>query len=133
MGEIAFKPTKAHANADELSRLPLAMSDDPDTTDGAAVFHICQVHSLSVTASQLRRATRQDPIVSAALPYTRQGWPNEVSAELKLYFWCCSELSVVGECLMCGIRVIVPEKLRSKVLDALHETHLGMAKAKSIA
>lgn len=34
---------------------------------------------------------------------------------------------------MWGTRVVVPPKLRSRVLDALHEGHLGVVKMKSLA
>ena len=34
---------------------------------------------------------------------------------------------------MWGIRVIVPTTLRNKVLDELHEGHLGVVKMKTLA
>ena len=34
---------------------------------------------------------------------------------------------------MWGIRVIIPQKLSTRVLDVLHSTHLGVSKMKAIA
>lgn len=34
---------------------------------------------------------------------------------------------------MWGIRVLVPEKLKSQVLEELHQSHLGIAKTKALA
>ena len=34
---------------------------------------------------------------------------------------------------MCGIRVIIPIKLRNKVLDELHVGHIGIVKLKNLA
>ena len=34
---------------------------------------------------------------------------------------------------MWGIRVVVPEKLRGRVLDELHQSHAGIVKTKSLA
>ena len=110
-----------------------AMPATSNTADNAAVFNICEVHSLPVTASQLRWATKQDPVISAALRFTWQGWPNRIRAELKPYFCRRIKILVEGECLMWGIRVTVPERLRARVMDELHENHPGMAKAKSLA
>ena len=78
--KIVFKLTKAHVNADRLSQLRLAMPAASNTADSAAMFNICQVHSLPVTASQLQLATRQVPVFSAALHvcFTQQGWPNQI-------------------------------------------------------
>lgn len=43
------------------------------------------------------------------------------------------ELSVESDCILWGYRTINPTKLREKVLLALHESHLGIVKTKSLA
>lgn len=49
------------------------------------------------------------------------------------YFNKHQEIMVEGGRLLWGIRVIVPEKLRKRVLDELHMDHLGIVKMKSKA
>jgi len=43
------------------------------------------------------------------------------------------ELTVERDCLLWGYRVVIPSKLRSIVLEQLHESHLGIVKFKSLA
>lgn len=50
-----------HANADGLSRLPLPTASESKVSD-ADVFTVAQVDSLPVTADQIERATRRDPV-----------------------------------------------------------------------
>ena len=43
------------------------------------------------------------------------------------------EITVHSGCLMRGIRVIVPPKLRPQVLEELHQGHRGVVKMKALA
>lgn len=43
------------------------------------------------------------------------------------------ELSVENDCILWGFRVVVPQKLRKKVLQQLHYSHFGIVKTKSLA
>ena len=42
-----------------------------------------------------------------------------------------SELSVINGLLLRGERLVMPEKLQKKVVDAAHEGHQGITKTKS--
>ena len=59
--EIAFKLTKAHANADGLSRLPLPDSTTVGNHPDPTIFNMVQLSSLPVTATEVAAATRTDP------------------------------------------------------------------------
>ncbi|UYV84150.1 K02A2.6-like [Cordylochernes scorpioides] len=61
------------------------------------------------------------------------GWPERVPDHLRPYFQRKLELTVDGECLLWGMRVIIPSSLRPNLLSCLHETHSGMSKMKSVA
>ena len=67
------------------------------------------------------------------LRYTQTGWPTNVPHKLKPYFNHKHELTVEGNCVMWGIRILVPLKYRSKVLNKLHQDHPGTKKMKAIA
>ena len=132
--DIEFKPTQEHGNADGLSRLPLktlTLSEPP--VSEATVFNIAQVDSLPVTVSQVEAATRSDPVLSRVLRYTRTGWPVKVQEELKPYIRRKDELATEGDCLMWGIRVVIPKKLQCRVLQDLHSGHPGVVRMKSVA
>ena len=55
------------------------------------------------------------------------------SDSLKPYFNRREELSLENDCVLWGIRVVVPKKLQNRVLEELHQTHLGIAKTKALA
>ena len=129
---IGYRRTKDHGNADGLSRLPLPISP-PSKPDVVSKFHLVHMSSLPLTHIQLRSASRADPVVSKVMTYTLQGWPQFVQDELQVYWRRRMELTVEADCLMWGLRVVVPEKCRKKILEELHEGHPGVVRMKSQA
>ena len=130
---IKFRKTSEHANADGLSRLPLQTAPGPEVSIEAACFNIGQIEALPISATKLGTASRQDPVISQAMLFTQNGWPLEVSPELKPFYRRRSGLMVEGNCLLWGTRVVVPRKLQNRVLQELHCDHTGMGRTKSIA
>ena len=134
---IEFKSTTAHANADCLSRLPLPTSSESPsasaTVSKADVFVVRQIEALPVTAVELRAATRCDPILSKVLQYTKKGWPSKVPEVLKPYHNRRDQLTLEDDCVMWGVRVLVPQRLQQRVLEELHQSHLGIARSKALA
>jgi hypothetical protein len=61
------------------------------------------------------------------------GWPDKVENELLPYFRRRNELSIQNDCLLLGIRVIVPKQGHVNLLDELHTAHLGASKMKQLA
>ena len=116
---IEYKATKEHANADGLSRLPLGTRHDP----AMDVFMIGQLQALPVTTERLETTTRQDPLLSKLHQYVREGWPGESSEEFKPFEQRKQELSTLGGCVLWGNRVVVPQKLRERLVDELHRDH----------
>lgn len=139
--EIQFRPTEKHANADALSRLPLSVVSDGDRAvdecvggvDDVAVFNIAQLDALPVQASDIALATKEDLVLKKVFEYVQKGWPKQIPECLKPYFTKRNELSIEEGCLYRGIRVIVPTKLRNKILQELHKGHQGMVRMKALA
>ena len=48
-----------------------------------------------------------------------------VDKEIQPYYLLKEELSIEGNCVLGGIRVVVPKKLQSQVLNELHVPTLG--------
>ena len=64
----------------------------------------------------------------------KNGWPMSIASDdLKPYWACKTELTVEGECILRGIRVVVPQKLRCKVHEELHMSHPGINRMKLLA
>ena len=61
---IQFRPTKAHGNADGLSRLPITKGSTHSDYSETDLFNIRQIEALPTTLGQLKQATRQDVILS---------------------------------------------------------------------
>ena len=131
--DIQFRRTQDHANADGLSRLPVQVPPGEELSTAAACFNLGQIQSLPVTASQVTRATRRDPVLSKVLLYTRQGWPAQVPVEIQPFEPRRHELTVEDNCLLWGLRVVIPPKLRATVLRDLHRDHVGIVRMKSLA
>ena len=131
--DIVFRPTKSHANADCLSRLPLGDSVLPTNDDSASLFNVQQIGILPVTPQQLRSETAKDPLLSKVLLYTKNGWPHTFSEDLRPFYRRRLEITIECACLMWGMKVIVPNKLQGRVLEELHTGHMGIVKMKSLA
>ena len=133
---ISYRSTKEHANADALSRLPLESDTKGEDTGGASfdnVFNLGQLEALPVTSQKLSQATSTDPLLSQVMAYVKKGWPSQVPHDLKPYLSRRHELTLEANCLMWGIRAIIPAKLQQRVLSELHIDHPGISKMKSLA
>lgn len=82
---------------------------------------------------ELRRETRNDLCLSQVVKRVEDGWDSyKECPDLKPYATRKHEIAIHNGVLMWGSRVIVPNKLRNRVLDTLHEGHLGMVKMKGL-
>lgn len=134
--DIEFKGTKHHSNADGLSRLPLSATEEEEKTpspDPAEVFYTAVVDQLPVTNAEIQRQTKNDPTLSKVYDITMRGWPAHGNPMFPEFSARREQLSVCQGTLLCGFRVVVPSKLRARVLETLHEGHLGTVKMKSLA
>ena len=132
--EIEYKNSKSHANADALSRLPCPQEKELPGSDPVEIYNLSQIDSLPVSANDIKRETRRDHVTSKVLDFTLNGWTEKPQDErLKPYYTRRNELSVQHGCLMWGIRVIIPLKLRNKVLEEIHVGHIGIVKMKALS
>jgi hypothetical protein len=133
--DIIYKNTLSHANADGLSRLPLPSSLDAagEHLCDATIFNLHQIDSLPITQTNIREATGKDDVLCKVRMYTQNHWPDGVSEDLKPFHRRRFELTVEGECLMLGSRVIIPKSLQGDILKELHSTHAGMSQMKRLS
>lgn len=96
-------------------------------------FNFFVEERLPVDAKTLRRAICSDPILSKLLLYNLTEWPAQIDEFLKPYSMQNQEISVDNGILFWGSRVIILEKLRTKLLEEIHATHLGASKMKMLA
>lgn len=133
--DIEYRSSTKHCNADGLSRLPLGpTAKEPEQIDDPAhAFHVSQFNVLPVTCQKVRRETQRDPTLVKVYESTMKGWHNEQAPIMAPFYSRKDELTVHQGCIMWGSRVVVPTKLRSQVLEVLHESHIGVVKMKALA
>ncbi|KAK3528991.1 hypothetical protein QTP70_014114 [Hemibagrus guttatus] len=129
--DIKYWKSELHGNADGLSRLPL--TDRVKEAQVAEIFYFSQVERAPATAAQVRKGTRNDPVLSKVMDMVMTGKGESDDLELKPYVSRRHELSVQSGCLLWGRRVIIPLALRKPVLKQLHVGHCGMVRMKEIA
>lgn len=82
--DIEYKNSKAHANADCLSRLPI--QGDEDLEDPVTVFQVSHVDELPVTAQTIAKAKSRDPLLMKVYQYVMEGRPRKpVQESIKPY------------------------------------------------
>ena len=86
-----------------------------------------------MTALEVSKETRADPILSKLLVHLRTNWPHPVPDNI-IPFWRRKKgLSIESDCVLWGCRVLIPTKLRQKVLQELHEGHPVTVRMKAVA
>ena len=107
--DIQYRSTHAHANADGLSRLPIPDGRQEGNLADVTAFVIGQPEALPMQATEVEEASRADPTLGKVLEYLRQGWPKRIPDEVAPFLRRKDELSIEGDCIMWGIRVVIPK------------------------
>ena len=95
--DIQYRSTTKHANADCLSRLPVAIEATQPETDEVKLINKLQIESLPLSVDQIRKATCADPILSRVLEFTMSGRPEKpTTEEIKPYFLKRNEISSIS-------------------------------------
>ena len=88
-----------------------------------------------VMASHIKEWSDKDPVLSRVHHFVLSGWSNGVSSDpqLKPFYNCREELSVVDGVILWGARVVIPAAGREIILEQLHDTHPGISCMKALA
>ena len=131
---ITYRPGKEMLLADALSRLP-------SKTDTEIQLDL-RVDAISLSAfnrshlTKIAAETQKDPILSTVHRLTLNGWPNRCAHVPRIarnYWDFRDELSIDGDLLMKGERVVIPTLSRDGIMEDLHKSHAGINKAMSLA
>merc|ERR1712055_331428 len=85
---------------------------------------------LPVTAKDVATATRDDRVYGKLLNAVRSGHVNPQDADLKPFSSLLHDFHIEQDVLFFGARIIVPTVLQARLLEELHQTHMGAAKMK---
>ena len=125
--------------SDALSRLPTHNTNAGNQQEvqglKVSISEISPVQS-NVNFNQFREHTSKDQVMQQLLEYVMKGWPRmqkDCIEQLRAYHTFKEEISTIDGLLFKGQRLIVPSALRSKVLQVLHRSHMGVTKTQDRA
>ena len=123
----------AHANADGLSRLPLASDAASHPVDVEVdPFHVVLLKHLPITSMQICTATRRDPTWSSVYNAVQNGKVESI-ADLQPFASRFNQLATHQGCLLWGSCVAIPPSLQARILQELHLSHPGIVRMKQLA
>ncbi|KAL3969328.1 DNA (cytosine-5)-methyltransferase 3B [Sarotherodon galilaeus] len=101
-------------------KLPLPVRKP--VSDTVEILYFKEVETAPVSPVQVKKASRNDPVLSAVMDWIIKGLPAGEDVDLKAFLGKRAELSVQAGCLLWGRRVIIPLSLQTKLLKQLHAT-----------
>lgn len=144
--DVVYKPGKDNVVSDCLSRAyedkytapPPAATEEVTSsqTDDEDAWIQTLFGSLSkqiVSFEAVAAATDADPILRTVRDYVINGWPTDrrqLSPDMRVYFSFQHELSVSGNCIVRGVRTVIPSALTAQLLELAHEGHPGIVRMK---
>ncbi|XP_037512230.1 uncharacterized protein K02A2.6-like [Rhipicephalus sanguineus] len=126
--QLVYRPGKDLGPADALSRLPLP-EVPAAVPEPAEVLMLEHAYPEVLSRSAVSQATSRDPVLSQVVKAVSRG--EELVQQP--YSHKAAELSLEQGCLLWGSRVVIPQSLRSRVLQLLHAGHPGVEKTKMVA
>ena len=85
-----------------LSRLPLPSNKSIEYSRTPSVFNVHQIEALPMTATEVQKIIKSDPLLKKVLHYTKRGWPEQVPEALKPFSRRRAEFSIKEDCLILG-------------------------------
>lgn len=132
--DITYKPGPQIGHADGLSRWPQPVPEQPEPQLCDILLMAEAPEDFPIDVDQIASATKRDKILNRTSHHILCGWPaKESDDQLRPYWLHRAELSLHGDCILLGCRVVVPPSLREPVLRALHKTHSGIVQTKALA
>ena len=125
--------------ADALSRAPLITTDDNSETHNleelaqlAMDACVSELPASPATVSDLEQAQSDDPVLSMIIKYCQNGWPgkNKLNEVTLLYWEVRSHLTLNGNLLLYGRRIVIPASRQKEVLAKLHSGHQGIRRCR---
>ena len=125
---ITYWPGKEMLPADALSCLPSRVNNSEIKLD----LRVNAISFSAVCNSQLTKTaneTQKDPILLTVHRMTINRWPTlwrHIPRIAHNYWDFRDELSIEGDLLMKGERIIIPTSCRDSILVDLHKSHEGI-------
>ena len=136
---IEHVPGKHLYTADTLSRAPKPSTGADTNLEELAelAMEACIAH-LPANRDRLREyedEQNSDPLCSVVIKYCRTGWPGkpQINESLSPYWEARGNLTLRGNLLLHGTRIVVPASMQRETLKKLHDGHQGIERCRSRA
>lgn len=136
---IEFVTGKNNVVADALSRASSTIMDLQDEYKKENILKLFKTiqevklsNFLSVSSAKLNDIcleTKNDHTMQLIIDYIRNGWPKSsesVPDGIKVYFGYREELSTQDGLIFRNDRILIPHKLRGKLIESCHASHNGI-------
>lgn len=135
---VKYRPSKATANADALSRLPMPSSTGVEEVSIKTINPICTFNDQSShtkTLKAIAEATQNHAGCKLLYKYVYEGWPakENIPEPLRYCYKIKDSLDIEDGCIFYGNRVFIPPILRKSFLELIHREHVGSTRCKQIA
>ncbi|XP_037086818.1 uncharacterized protein K02A2.6-like [Pollicipes pollicipes] len=110
--------------------------EEGDVEDDVVAVAAVTAQLEAVQRDELLSATGRDPVLRQLTQQIPRQWPRrrrDCSEQLQPFFHCREELSLVGDLVVRGQRVVVPPALRPRMVALAHEGHQGIVRPKQRA
>lgn len=125
-----YRPGKTNI-ADALSRLNAKGCKDTSGEKEDFVRTIANTSTpVAMTTRQVEEESAKDAELMTIREYVKSG--NWKDCKLAAYLCVKNELCVIGNLLLRGSRIVIPQSLREEALMLAHEGHQGIVKMKSL-
>ena len=119
-------------------QIPISKKEERgEDSDIVCAIQVVSLQVMPADAASFATESAKDPVISAVMRYTREGWPQEPKqdegADMSRLRALMNSLSVSNGCLLHGNRVVIPTRLRPQVLELLHTGHFGMVRIRQLA
>lgn len=134
--DIVHVPGKQLITADTLSKAPVKhtfMQKDEEDEDDVKVFVDAVFQALPATDARLNtiiKNQKADLICAKLIQYCETEWTEKhvLPPELGPYWPERENLTVAGELLLRGQRIVIPHCMRQEVHHKIHNVHQGIVK-----
>ena len=130
--KFIYSKGKDNVVSDCLSRLPL-----PETSQiyepYELIFSLKLLDDQNISCNDVAISTKNDKNLCDLMNYIKFGWPvNNNNKNIEIYKKFIPRMSIFKGCIMLDNRVLIPQILRSNVIEMFHEGHPGIVGMKSI-
>ena len=128
--DIVYKAGKTNVVADMLSRLSIE-TDFVINTPKEYINLVSEIEYFDVTFQDISKLSNEENEIKELKNYIKFGFPNNKNGNQ--YFNYKNDLSLYKDVVLFKNRLLIPSKLREKILNMLHSTHNGVVAMKEEA